>query len=313
LKRLILILFAVAALSGCIKEDTWCPTMYVSFALQDDFLKGDFDSRIGNDVLLYIFQDDILTCSRSIPYDSIAGGKSYAIPKTPAMLGDVKLVAWAVKRDVMDQYHDSRLEIHNERHSNYAMDTRFEDQFVTQSMLGEYYTPIHYDRYLGVTEPIGEITWKEHSHHDVVLQPATGRIIVNITDPGNLFGNTEGESHVVVNGVMSKMNLNKEGIGTRAAVRTALNETSAATRAAGGPTHTTDMFGVLPSKSGQTLSIEIMNGTQRLETLSVYTDDNLHQSIEAGDLLVFDYTLKSSTFTLTVGNWSENITIVKGM
>jgi hypothetical protein len=286
--------------------------MYVNFELKDDFLEGNFDSRIGNDVLLYIFQDDILTYSHLIPYDSIAGGISYAIPKTPAILGNVKLVAWAVKRDVMDQYHDTRLEIHNERHSIYEAGSRFGDQFVTQSMLGENYIPIHHERYLGVTES-RNVTWEQHSNHTVTLKSATGRIIVNITDPGNLFNNTEGEPHVIVEGVMSKMNLELQGSGNRAKVRTDLFETSASTRAVTGATHTTELFGVLPSESGQTLNVHIMNGTQRLETLRVYTDDKLHQSVESGELLVFDYTLKSSTFTLTVGNWSENITIVGGM
>ena len=61
LKRIILILCTALVLSSCIKEDTHCPVMYLSFHMEDEFVPGDYDSRIGHEVRLYIFKDDILT------------------------------------------------------------------------------------------------------------------------------------------------------------------------------------------------------------------------------------------------------------
>ncbi len=109
---------------------------------------------------------------------------------------------------------------------------------------------------------------------------------------------------------MSKMNLDRKGDGKSVKVRSALNSSST-TRADGD--YTTDHFGVLPSQQGQTLSIDIMAGDQRVETLRVHTDDNLHQSIESGELLEFDYTVGANEFTITVGGWRRSIRIVDDM
>ncbi len=291
--------------------------MYVSFELEDRFLEGDYDSRIQNDVLLYIFKDDELAYAHLIPYDSIAGGVEYPIDKTRDIIGDLKLVAWAVKRDVQNHFQGGEpLTIHHdERHPRYDLRSRFQDQVISMSpidpqLADSHYTPIHYDRYIGVLDPTEDEGWNRNSHHDIIMRPAPGRIMVNITDPGNLLGKTDGEAHAVVSGVMSQMNLDKKGVGAPASVRAGLGATAPETRAATGTTHTTEIFGVLPSEPGQRLSVDIMNGTERLETLAVYTDDNLHQSIESGELLEFDYVLNSSEFTLTVGAWTRKISIV---
>ncbi len=291
--------------------------MYVSFEMEDEFLEGDYDSRIQNDVLLYIFKDDELAYSHLIPYDSIAGGAEYPIDKTRKITGDLKFVAWAVKRDVSDHFNGGEpLSIHHdERHPIYDLGSRFQDHVIAMSPVDTesengHYSPIHNERYIGVLDPTGDEGWDRNSHHDIIMRSAPGRIVVNITDPGDLLGKTPGEAHAVVSGVTSQMDLNKKGVGDPVSVRAALVAASAPTRAAEGTTHTTGIFGVLPSLPGQRLSVDIMNGTEKLETLSVHTDDNLHQSIRSGELLEFDYVLNSSEFTLTVGSWIKKISIV---
>ena len=143
------------------------------------------------------------------------------------------------------------------------------------------------------------------------MSPAPGRVIVNITDPGNYLDGRTGEPHIIVGGAMSEMDLQRRGIGSKINVRAGLDETPAKTRDETGITHTTEIFGVLPSQAGQTLSVDVMNGTQKLQTLVVHTDDSLHQAISSGELLEFDYVLNSSMFTITVGPWTKKITIIK--
>jgi hypothetical protein len=304
-------LLVALSLSGCLKEDAWCPVMYVSFELEDESLPGDFDSRVGHDVLLYIFRDDILTYSHLIPYDSIANRAEYAIEKTPAITGNLKMVAWAVPDDIIDHHHNGEaLNIHNARHREYDLGSRFDQHFLNASAIDDdHHAPIHHERYIGTPDLIGDEPMSRDSHVDIVMRPATGRIIVNITDPNNYLGKTNGEPHVVVDGTMSQMNLSKQGVGEQVRVRTGIGETSPATRAAEGTTHTTEIFGVMPSEPGRTLNVNIMNGTELVETLSVRTDERRHQAIESGELLEFDYVIGSGAFNLTIEGWTERIVI----
>jgi hypothetical protein len=284
--------------------------MYVSFKLEDQFLSGDFDSRIGNDVQLYIFRDDILVWSHLIPYDSIAGSARYAIEKTPAITGNLKMVAWAVKGDVTDIHHNGApLDIHNERHPEYALGSSYDQHVLNISPIAAGYSaPIHSERYMGTLDHIQEVSLDGDSSHEIFMRPATGRIIVNITDPGNLLNSSAGEPWVVVDGTMSQMNLSREGTGQQIKIRTGIDEIPS-TRANPDTTHTTDFFGVLPSEPGRTLSVTIMNGNETVETLSVTTDERRHQAIRSGELLEFDYLIGSASFNLTIGDWTERIVI----
>ena len=279
--------------------------MYVSFEMNDPYLEGDFDSRIGSDVLLYIFRNDTLTYTKTIPYDSIAEGTEYAILKTPQILGDITLVAWAVPETRNVAIHETG------DHPEYVLGSSFDEQFLKHTQTdsrgpGVYYTPQPHERYLGtmkVTEYEGRT-----SNHRIEMLPAPGRIIVNLTDPGNLLSSTPGESYVVVDGVLSQMGLDKKGSGDPILVRSDLFE-DPASRAAADRFHTTDVFGVLPSEPGKSVSVQIMNGTQILQTLRVYSDDNLHQIIESGELLEFDYEVGSSEFSISVNGFTQKIIV----
>jgi hypothetical protein len=221
------------------------------------------------------------------------------------------MVAWAVPEDIDDHHHGGvKLTIHNERHLAYAPGSHFDSHKLSASPIEDgYHAPIHHERYVGMLDHIQSVSLNEDSRHEIFMSPATGRIVVDITDPGDLLGKTDGEPHVVVNGTMSQMNLDKEGVGSQISVKTPLDETSPATRATNGATHTSELFGVMPSEPGRTLSVAIMNGDQLIQTLSVTTDERRHQAIRSGELLEFDYVIGSAEFNLTVGSWTERIVI----
>ena len=284
--------------------------------MDDEFLEGDYDSRIQNDVLLYIFKDDLFVYSRQIPYDSIARGVEYPIDKMREVTGDLKFVAWAVKRDVSDRFNGGEtLTIHDERHPRYDFGSRFQDHLISMSPIDPdyengHYLPINNERYIGVLDPTEEEDWDHNSYHKIKMRSAPGRIIVNITDKIDALGEGQEEAYALVSGVMSQMSLDKEGLGTPVSVRAELEAAPASTRAETGTTHTTGIFGVLPSSQGQRLSVDIMRGTEKLETMTVYTNDHLHEKIESGELLEFDYVLDTDEFTITVGSWTQKISIV---
>lgn len=297
-KRVILMMFTGLMLAGCVAEDTSdCPTMYVSFRLDDKYEPTeDYDSRIGHDVLLYIFQNNKLTHSEQIPYSAIAGQTRYAIDKTPDILGDIELVAWAVPagQNVAD-YHPA-----------YTIGDEFNRQFVDlrpHTRAGEIYQPVHHELYLGRN------TAREHadgnSHHQMAMIPASCRVEVNLHDPdGNLL-NSQQNLHILVNGVMSQMDLDRKGTGQAATIRTQMDG-----KISDG--YSTGRFGVHPSSAGQMVSVTIMNGDSEIETLTVPTD-NLPKGAQSGELLVFDYTLDAQSFNLRVDGFDVNIVIVDGM
>jgi hypothetical protein len=318
LKRLIPILLAALLLNGCLKEDAWCPEIYLSFAMEDEFLEGDYDSRIQNDVLIYIFKDDKVVYSETIPYEKVAGGTRYAIRKTPEMLGDTKLVAWAVKRDETHVGSAETLTVHHsDRHPEYSMDDDYNDLYLTHSTLasrspgGEtQYAPHHHERYLGTHDPLNDEVWDSHSRYDMILHPAPGRVVVNVKDSGGMLGS---QAHVVVDGGMSHMKLGdpdqgragRDGYGQKTHVRSDIGPISGATRAAEGMTHTTDVIGVLPSLENSSLSVHIMNGDQLVKTLTISTENTQGNftALHSGDYIVFDYDLQSAEVAITINGF----------
>ncbi len=308
------------SLCSCLKEDTWCPVMYVSFELEDQFLEGDYDSRIQNDIQFYIFRSDTLVYAQIIPYKDIANGAEYAIPKTEEFIGDLKLVAWAVKCDVTDHFNGGEpLTIHNDlHHPEYALGSLYQDQRLTLSQIEssayDHYSPIHHERYIGTLDPTEDELWSRHSYHDIFMQSAPGRIMVNINDPGGYLS-YNGQPHVVVEGTMSQMILGepndgrdgRHGVGDIVAVRADIGQVSPETRAAGDPTHTTGIFGLLPSQSNTSLKVHVMSGETTLKTYIIDAEhtENRFAALRSGDLITFDiYDLQSSEVEITINGYT---------
>ncbi len=293
--------------------------MYVSFELDDEFLEGDYDSRIHNDVQLYIFRDDVLEYAKTIPYENIAGGAEFAIPKTKEIIGDLKLVALAVKCDVQDHFNGGGpLTIHNDHnHPEYALGSRYQDHRlavspITSSAHG-HYSPIHNERYLGTLDPEEEI-WDNHSHHKISMQSAPGRILVNINDPHD-FMLIDGQPHVVVEGTMSHMILGEPnegragryGAGDHVTVRAEIGQIPPTTRDAGDMTHSTGIFGVLPSQDDTALKVHIMSGDTTIRSYIINSDntDGRFTALRSGDLIRFDiHSLQSADVEITINGYT---------
>jgi frataxin-like iron-binding protein CyaY len=324
LKRIIPFLTAAILLAGCIKEDAWCPTMTVSFAMEDEFLEGDYDSRIENDVLLYIFNDDQLVMARNIPYSEIAGRAKYAIEKTPELAGNLRFAAWAVKAGEHQIGSDDSLTIHHpDRNPAYTIGSSWDTQLLSETRAAgsdNLYTPSDHERYLGTLEPLHPETMsREESHYDIVMTPAPGRIRVNIEDPQNYLGP---DAHVVIEGGMSQMGLGnpmlgrtgRPGLGARADVLAQLEIDPAATRADDeGTSYTTNIFGVLPTLENSDLAVKIMNGDDLVETLWINSDNTggNFRALNSGDLIEFSYRVNIPEFTIRIKDWTERIVIAE--
>ncbi len=290
----------------------------------DDYLEGDYDSRISNDVLLYIFKDEKLVYAKNISYEEIVGGRRYEVPKTPELLGDLKFVAWAVKEGETHVGTDETLTIHRpDRNPEYIMGAAWDAQYLTHTRVAgadDAYLPHHHERYLG-TAVFNGMVWddkkNENTPVDIVLSPAPGRIVVNVEDPNNLLGD---DARVVIEGSMSKMGLGnpnlgrvgRAGSGTRANVHKTLTEIPASTRAAGDLiSHSTNIFGVLPSEDNADLSVHIMSGDRIVETLSITAENTggTFRAINSGDYLEFSYRVGAAEFTITNNDWIHRIVI----
>lgn len=308
-------------MSGCLKEDAWCPVLSVGFAMNDDYLEGDYDSRIKNDVQLYIFNEEKLVYAKSIPYAEIAGGTRYEIEKTPELLGNLRFVAWAVKDGETDVNSNEALTVHHpQRNPAYELGADWNNQYLVHTRASANdatYIPTHHERYIGTLDPLHDETWEdaEISKHDIILTPAPGRIKVNISDPVGHLGQ---DAHVIVEGGMSRMGLGdpragragRVGSGTHADVRTALSPVDASTRAAGDETtHSTDIFGVLPTEANSDLTVHIMNGDELIQTLSIGASNanTYFDALHSGDYVEFNYVLEASEFRVNIVPWAIKI------
>ncbi len=177
LKRIILILCTALVLSSCIKEDTYCPVMYLSFHMEDEFVSGDYDSRIGHEVLLYIFKDNRLAYSEYIPYASIAKGKEYAIDKTSEILGDLKIVTWAVPIGETETKNDGTVGSNNSvsnYHPDYKIGDKFDEKYLEHTPMGIYveddhHHPYYHELYIGRMD-VAELDIDRETHHRVVMK-----------------------------------------------------------------------------------------------------------------------------------------------
>ncbi len=145
------------------------------------------------------------------------------------------------------------------------------------------------------------------------------RIIVKINDPSGYLG-TKGEPHVVVEGGMSKMELGeprlgiigRRGFGDPAKVVAGIVQASPETRAEGNITHTTELFGVLPSdlsKDNNSLSVHIMNGDELVKTYTIDArETERFTALHSGDLIEFNiYNLQSAEFEITINGFEIKV------
>lgn len=298
MKRIILILLTTVAFGSCIDENTdGCPAdMLLAFYLHDDYESGDYDSKVGNDVALYIFKDKKLSYSNIIPYSEIQGGKEYAIRKTPEIAGNLELIAWAVP-----------LHGDNSLIPQYQIGDLFDYQFMEHAAARaeERLAPICYDIHLGNVSSVEAIN--KPTSHLINMPYAPCRVEVRIHDASGEIDASQPDKppHVLVSGVMSQMNLHKQGVGNPAVVKVPLSSDD-------GETYATGRFGVLPSSEGQTVSVQVIGNDNVMATLTV-PENNLPKGAESGGLLIFEYALGETSFTITINDFTQKIEIVNGI
>ena len=122
------------------------------------------------------------------------------------------------------------------------------------------------------------------------------RITVNVIDQRDAL---DDNPEICVHGTMSRMNMWKEGVGEKSLVYVDLKNSQDDNQ-----NYSTKPFCVLPSPEGEELSVCIYNGSNKLATLTV-PRDNFPRGAQAGDLIVFDYILGNSIFTLTVNGYRQ--------
>ena len=291
-------------MTGCLKEGEGdCSAkMTLSFHLQDDYVPGTYDTRIANDVQLYVFSNDKCVASQLIPYSAIQAGGKYTMQKTREMDGQIDLVAWAVPNAGTVPGLKTLPAIPGCNIGN-TLDTQ--DIVLSPTRAAGDYQSAPMELYLG--EDSFQEALMTPSNHDITMIHAACRVEVDITDNGSLGGPAAAPG-VRVSGGMTEMNVQKEGLGAPAIVDAALTNPSG-----DGKAYTTGFFGILPSTAGQTVSVDVVSGNTVLATLTVPTD-NLPRGAEAGGYMIFEYTIGNTYFTVTInGNFRQNINIISSI
>jgi hypothetical protein len=291
---LTLLVCSISFLSSCSLVDDvlgGCPAdMLVSFHVNDLHEAGDFDERIGNDVLLYIFQDNVCVERMVVPYSEIAKGKSYVIRKTEQISGNLQMVAWAVPKNGNASVLPS-----------WQIGAPLGSTDISLETLGDagHYAAVNNNLYLGtlsVNEKINEPT-----SYSIGMNYSYCRVEVHITEPTGSILNVPEGAGIHVLGSKSGMNMQLLGTGANAVVVTDLKNPNS-----DGIHFTTGRFGIFPSAEGETIRIEIYAGDARVAILNV-PRENMPKGAEAGGLLVFEYEINSGYFFLTVNGYRVNI------
>jgi len=275
--------------------------MHLIFYLDDNYEPHTYDTKVANDVTLYIFKDNRLTYSNIIPYSEIAGGKEYVLRKTPEISGNIELIAWAVPphRDLafIPEYRFGDLFDDLFKRMEVDLSTRAETR----------YKPLFYDIHMGNATSVEAID--EPTRHMINMLYAPCRVEVRLHDQLGAIDVSQPDKppYVLVHGVMSQMNLRKQGTGEPAVVNVPLICSDVDDER-----YHTGRFGVLPSSEGQIVSVQIISLDNVVTTLTVPTN-TLPKGAYSGGLLIFDYTIGETYFYIEIDGWTIRIQIVEGI
>lgn len=298
-KNKILILLAAITLTSCLDQDTdGCPAdMYLTFSVDDPYEPDTYDSRLGSDVMLYVFKDKRVVSGTLIPYEKISGGKEYVIRKDPDHSGNIDLLAWAVPAD-KEQALIPKLSPGDNLDDIYR-ELNPVTRAQTECHPSECF--LHMAR-ITTTEIIDQPT-----KHNLGLNYSDCRMEVKVTDYNNILAQPGRNPEIYIYGTMSKMNMDKKGVGTPALLRKQLN-----CPANDNVIYHTGRFGVLPPEEGKSVSVNISDGNNTLQTLTV-SDSALLDRVVSGGLIILEYTLGAPEFTIIAGGFRQNIVIIDDM
>ncbi|MDR0977335.1 MAG: FimB/Mfa2 family fimbrial subunit [Prevotellaceae bacterium] len=251
----------------------------LTFNIEDQYASDNFDSRIGNDILLTAFRGGGAVWSEVIPYERIHNGEC-TIKKPDGLDGNVTFVAWAAPKS------SATPAIYTPLPSGTSFDNFFFEQ-TAGSVAGGLAVPetFHFG-----TDSVA-ISADEPTNTSISLKPVTCRVEVRVHSEKA----PDQTPTAVINGTASRANLEGKGSGgDKAVVAAFLNPSSSL--------YTTNIVPVMPSPDGQSVSVTILDGTETVATLSAPASVT-RVAAQSGGYILFDYTVNTASVTITVEDW----------
>jgi hypothetical protein len=284
MKRIILVCFVALALVGCFEENKdMCLTL--TFNIEDQYASDNFDSRIGNDILLTAFRGGAAVWSEVIPYDRIHNGEC-TIKKPDGLDGNVTFVAWAAPKA------SATPAIYTPVSAGTSFDNFFFEQ-TAGNVAGGLAVPG--DFHFG-TDTV-TVKTDEPTATSIALTPVTCKVEVRVHSDEALDNDPVTQlPTAVINGTAPRANLEGRGSGTPQAVIAAFLPPSSSL-------YTTNIVPVMPSPDGQSVSVTILDGTETIAVLSAPVNLATRVAAQSGGYILFDYVVNTGSFTITVEDW----------
>ncbi|MDR0892680.1 MAG: hypothetical protein LBN24_08700 [Mediterranea sp.] len=290
MKRVLLVCFSALAfvLSSCFDEnEEQCLTL--QFSVHDEYAgDGDFDSRIGNDILLTTFQGGEAVSSTVIPYADIHHGQC-TIKKPEGIAEEaMTLVAWGIPRTATGDCYQP-----------VAEGTRFDSYYLESGAT--------------TTETTDHVTGSREFHEGyATVEKTTGRVLAKIAlSPIDCLIEVQvegftptGTPSVQIEGTAGRANLEGDGVGNDAALQATLE----AVPAVNGE-YSTGCVSAMPSKEGETVSVKVLDGTGAIAELRAPQD--VPVPARPGGYIVFRYNMQAATVSIDVAGWTVTGEVAK--
>ena len=283
---------------GCTKEITdGCPAG-ISVIFTHRGVPADFHTKIGNDVLLHVYEDGVMKqAPKLIGYEQLQSGEPYYIGKKSTAKMDI--VAWAIPRS-----GDGRLMSQMSENTGYA-DAYFQLPAATKDNTNYGYG--NSELFLGKVN-LDEAESSASSVHYVPMTNTMCHVTVKITDPENYSANYQEQPVIEVEGSSSRFSVHTVApSGSPALVRSSMNLQ--------GGMLATDRMGVLPS------SLDENNNANRLK-INLYNGDDKIYYLDTGEVsepdknIIVLLNMKEGYANITVdmlnvGLWNVKVQLVR--
>lgn len=203
MKRIFAIVITALLAFSCTKEGVHdgCPGELALVFAHDGNVLG-FDSEIGNDVLLRIYEDDEFHSARVIPYSQISGGQKYRILKD--FSGKVDIVAWSLPSAMTVTTAMEGLMAEGGRYPDAHFDisgcqTRADNPLTL--------SPLSYPLYLGKVNLQGE-DLMTNTTETVSLKDRTCKVNVQVNDAEAFASRYSGKLGVGLEGTSCRISVN---------------------------------------------------------------------------------------------------------
>jgi hypothetical protein len=280
MKRILFVCFVVLTFAGCFEENTdMCLTLNLS--IDDQYDPNDnFDSRVGNDLLVTAFQGGASVASFVVPYADIHNGEC-TVKKPDGLSGNVTFVAWGCHAASA-----TGTSVYTPLQTGTTFDDFYFDLASLTRVSGSLSCPA--DFHFGADTV--QVSSSEPTVCYLPLRPVACRVQVRL--------HAERDSKVpvsaVIYGTASNADLRGHGHGAERTVYAPFQLSST-------DLYDTGVVSVFPSPDGQTVSVAIQEGTGTGTTLSAPISTRV--AAQSGGYILFDYYVTTGTVTITVDGW----------